>query len=1116
MGLKARNGRRAAWLLFALVPAWLLAPWGRAADTDERGGPAGPQAIPKRYEHLLLPGLDFHRQKPPRRRNGSENPAVASSGQVTPDSFIAGAGFLDLPSEELAFDTHLPATDSYDGSAIALGKTDGSVCVLAIEDFTLRALWSVNGGRNFSSEIDVTGGPGPGAVTRLAAAQAADDTVYAVMVVADPLGGRGLRFTRSSDFCQTWSPPLDLVSSGAGEHGVTEISLQTGSSGFVSVAFIGLDGLAPYALTSMDFGLNWTPPQRLDAGNGTSFFSLDHIDVAIDPSNDNIYVTYSQDRGADASIWFTRSRNGGVSFDAEKNLDSLTPNKAGSSHPVLEVVNSGDVLIAYWDSFSQNTIYVVRSTDSGRTYRAAHDEVMGGGASRSAPVIGFTPGNQVIHLVLAYNGTLWHNRSTDNGSTFLPESTLLNSTTDADPRGIRPMPGVRIAETASGTWILAWSDTRNDSYASTRMDIFTRRSTDGGASWLAAERVDSDLPGAAGSSIQDLVPVGGDDFFVLWLDRRNMSGRGEDLYANIYEAATPGYGLDERVDTDAGQATAAALGDPAVTTDGVSGVYVAFTANGAGHEKDIHVARSGDGGYTFEDPVRVGSSPIGERVEAVPYLSATPDGNVYLVFYADNPSSGLRELRFNHSGDFGATWQPEDLVLGSWTHEPGYFIRTFDFPNVQLRALNGGTVYVAWSDNQNVFLYRSFDGGATHVVSDVDQDSRDFNRYPALCAQGDQIVLAIMSPKLAFNFFSVWGTVSDDRGDSWTTITQLRSESSAERAIFPAVTCDGTNQGVVAWMDLRSDSTWELFTNHWDGAGWAGDVKVAGPAELDHFWPSLAYAGSSVAIMGFEDLAGSVYVARSTDGGASFPTFQRLDTAAPDPDMTSITPRVVSDGLNAWIFWIDGSAGASSIAARSSADAGASYGPLRRMNAESPQGVQDNSFFIINGTGSTLDGAGFVAWSGRRNDLFRDAMINAFDLDDPDRDRFGAGDDCDSTDPGVWATPTIVGGLMLNTAAVPTHVSWISQDPSAGDATSYDLVRGQLSALRMSGTFEAASCLAGGLEDTPFIDGSGDPPVDDAYYFLVRARNACGTGSYGDSTLTPDPRNGLDGSSPCP
>src|SRR5262249_52785580 len=101
-----------------------------------------------------------------------------------------------------------------------------------------------------------------------------------------------------------------------------------------------------------------------------------------------------------------------------------------------------------------------------------------------------------------------------------------------------------------------------------------------------------------------------------------------------------------------------------------------------------------------------------------------------------------------------------------------------------------------------------------------------------------------------------------------------------------------------------------------------------------------------------------------------------------------------------------------------------------------------------------------------------------------------------------------IGGLV--------RLSWTSEDPTAGVATTYDIVNGLLGDLRTSGSFSAATCLAGNVADTPYDDATSPPPPGSGRYYLIRAQNACGAGTYGNSSLVPDPRDALDSGSTCP
>ncbi len=125
--------------------------------------------------------------------------------------------------------------------------------------------------------------------------------------------------------------------------------------------------------------------------------------------------------------------------------------------------------------------------------------------------------------------------------------------------------------------------------------------------------------------------------------------------------------------------------------------------------------------------------------------------------------------------------------------------------------------------------------------------------------------------------------------------------------------------------------------------------------------------------------------------------------------------------------------------------------------------------------------------------------------------------DCDPSSPGVFGAPPEVRELRASrTVGESVELSWDSLDPVAGAATLYDVLRGTISELRADGGFARAECLAASLPDTPFAD-SEPGPANDGFWYLVRGRNTCGEGTYGDGSGSPDPRQPLDaGSVACP
>ncbi len=166
----------------------------------------------------------------------------------------------------------------------------------------------------------------------------------------------------------------------------------------------------------------------------------------------------------------------------------------------------------------------------------------------------------------------------------------------------------------------------------------------------------------------------------------------------------------------------------------------------------------------------------------------------------------------------------------------------------------------------------------------------------------------------------------------------------------------------------------------------------------------------------------------------------------------------------------------------------------------------------------------FVVWGDTRTNAQSDIY---FDLQ-PDIDSDGDGvldlNDCVASDPNLWSQVVEVQTVAIDKVAATTDatISWTSQDGSAGPATRYDLVGGLLSDLRSVGDYRNSVCVANDEPDTPYTDAQGNPPTGDGHYVLVRAQG-CGSSSYGDGSLVPDPRDGLeDGFSslpdpdPCP
>jgi hypothetical protein len=104
-------------------------------------------------------------------------------------------------------------------------------------------------------------------------------------------------------------------------------------------------------------------------------------------------------------------------------------------------------------------------------------------------------------------------------------------------------------------------------------------------------------------------------------------------------------------------------------------------------------------------------------------------------------------------------------------------------------------------------------------------------------------------------------------------------------------------------------------------------------------------------------------------------------------------------------------------------------------------------------------------------------------------------------------------GILMD--ARPTAINFISHDDQvASQPPEFDVRYGLLSELRADRNFSRIMCL-GHFYDSPAVT-LPDPTPGEGYYFLVRGISSTTCYHYGDSTLSPDPRDVLDSLPVCP
>lgn len=198
--------------------------------------------------------------------------------------------------------------------------------------------------------------------------------------------------------------------------------------------------------------------------------------------------------------------------------------------------------------------------------------------------------------------------------------------------------------------------------------------------------------------------------------------------------------------------------DPSLAVDPLTGdLLVAWGAtDGAGEEPrwNLYVARSGDGGATFSEPVRVNDvdGDLHPHAEGAPRLVAGPGGMA--VFWnnrilAEGRRFAASDLRFSRSTDGGTTWSAAQNIQ--------------DPPSHQALPPRGNTFHgAAWL------------GDSTVVVAWLDGRERDARRIDRAVAEGLDPEVAARTPEafadeddLRDGDAAVYAAVSHDGGTNW-------------------------------------------------------------------------------------------------------------------------------------------------------------------------------------------------------------------------------------------------------------------------------------------------------------------------------------------------------------
>ncbi len=371
----------------------------------------------------------------------------------------------------------------------------------------------------------------------------------------------------------------------------------------------------------------------------------------------------------------------------EQNIDLVTTPPADEvTQNELSCEIKGAKIVAGWNDRRGTgggagyTVGMSYSTDSGVTW--SQNQFPANGLwypEQGDPVLTWGKGDTVYFAFISFDRNAWQGDiglliSPDGGVTWTDSVNITNDLNFDD----KP-------------WINAYGDTVLLSYAGgSGFYIYFRKSVDGGLTFSSPVYINS----GGNGSMPKMGPNG--EIYVMWgLDSPQNWQYDEGIWIRKSTDGGNSFGSTVHVaDLYDSQSLLPwrCYAIPSMDVDMNTGyVYITYQSTDAGHTHwDAYIARSIDGGNSFEAPVRINDVITGHQF--FPWVSVDEYSRVHVIWYDTRAGGYNLDIYYAYSDDYGQTFSPNMRVTDVTKPPVG---QTFIGDYIAVDARNG-IVGAAW------------------------------------------------------------------------------------------------------------------------------------------------------------------------------------------------------------------------------------------------------------------------------------------------------------------------------------------------------------------------------------------------------------------------------------